>query len=267
VAVQHVQDEAEPLRRQRPDLPQAVCDLVHRMMAKDPAVRHPDAQALLNDVRRLLKAYKETGAAQEAALAELASSGPSVSRVGHARQIALGVTACVLLAAAGAGIGWLQRTPSLLELQRGPQTGVARAATARDQYVQAQFSGGLEEEWQAVRDYWKSGNDDKTWRIRATEQLALLYLKQPNRADDARRELKQLAGYDNIESRYGLEAKLGEASLAVSASTPPDYARAEGILNAERGQFEQHLSGTWRDRYEDLRNEIAEKLASPVGTP
>jgi eukaryotic-like serine/threonine-protein kinase len=259
VAVQHVNDDAEPLRPQRPDLPQVMCDLVQRMMEKDPAARHPDAQALLNDVRRLLKAYKEAGPAQEAALAELASTSSASGRTGNARQIAVAVTACVLLAAAGAGIGWMQRTPLLLHLQRSTQGGVPVAASARDQYLQAQFSGGLEEEWEAVRKNWPAGVDE-IWTIRATEQLALLYLKQPDRAEDARRELDKLASFNSDSPRYGLEAKLGEASLAVSASDRPDYRRAEAILNAARSEFEMQLTGSWRDRYERLRDEVAEKL-------
>ncbi|MBL8849694.1 MAG: serine/threonine protein kinase [Planctomycetaceae bacterium] len=259
VAVQHVNDIAEPLRPQRPDLPQAICDLVQRMMAKDPAARHSDAQALLNDIRRLLKAYKESGPAQEEALAELASTSSTAGRTGNARQIAVAVTACILLAAAGAGIGWMQRTPSLLDLEHSSQRGVPVAVTARDQYLQAQWSGGLEEEWEAVRKYWTS-RDDEIWRIRATEQLALLYLKQPDRVEDARREIGNLASFSSISPRYGLEAKLGEASLAVSASDRPDYRRAESILSASRNEFEMQLTGSWHDRYERLRDEVNENL-------
>jgi serine/threonine-protein kinase len=265
VAVQHVNDEPELLRLQRPDLPQAMCDLVHRMMQKDPAARHHDAHALLNDVRRLLKAYKETGAAQEAALAELASASQSSNSSDNARRVAIAVTACVLLAAAGAGIGWMQRTPSLLELERSNRAGVMVAASAYDQYLQAQFSGGLEEEWEAVRKNWTS-KADELWTIRATEQLALLYLKQPDRAEDAKRELGKLESYRSESPRYELEAKLGQAVLAVSAARP-DYARAEQILSGSRTEFETQLTGSWRDRYERLRDEVAEKQHPPPQQP
>lgn len=256
VAVQHVQDEPEPLRQLRPDLPQAVCDLVHRMMSKDPARRPPDAQALLHDVRRLLKAYKEEGPAQADALAELAAAGTASQRGAHARQFALAASVCALIAAAGAGLGWAQRTPTLSQLPSRAAAGVPKADSARAQYLQAQLSGGLEEEWLAVREYW-TGNDDQNeiWRIRATEQLALLYLRQPDRVADARRELNQLRSYESRDPRFGLEATLGDVLLAVSAS-PPDIDRAQRMLNAARSDFEQVLSGSWRDLYDELRRRI-----------
>jgi serine/threonine-protein kinase len=266
VAVQHVQDEPESLREQRPDLPQAVIDLVHRMMAKDPAARQPDAHVLQNDVRRLLKAYKETGSAQEAALAELAASGPSTRVRANTRQIAVGVAACALLMAAGAGIGWMQRTPSLLALESRPATDVPKMGSAREQYIRAQFSGGLEEEWKAVRQHWPDPDQAvKIWRIRATEQLALLYLKMPDRKRDADQELKQLASYTE-SPRYKWEARLGEASLLVSGASP-DYQRAATILENYRTEFEQWLTGTWRDRYEALRGRIHDALAPPEAEP
>lgn len=258
VAVQHVHDDPEPLRESRPDLPQAVIDLVHRMMAKDPTARPPDAKSLQNDIRRLLRAYKETGTAQEEALAELASSGPSTRSYGNARQIAAAVAACALLMGIGAGIGWLQRTPSLLALESRPPTDVPPAGSAREQYLRAQFSGGLEEEWKAVRQHWNDETDE-IWRIRATEQLALLYLKMPDRRKDAEQELKQLRSYNEKSMRYGLEAKLGEASLLVSGASP-DYLRASMILESNRADFEQWLTGSWRDRWEALRDRVNDAL-------
>jgi serine/threonine-protein kinase len=264
VAVQHVHDEPEPLRETRPDLPQAVIDLVQRMMAKDPAARHPDARSLQNDIRRLLRAYKETGTAQEEALAELASSGPARRTDGSARQIAAAVAACALLMAASAGIGWLQRTPSLLALESRPPTDVPPASSARELYIRAQFSGGLEEEWKAVRQHWPD-QADKHWRIRATEQLALLYLKMPDRRKDAEQELKTLESY-NESPRYALEAKLGQAALLVSGESP-DYQRANTILESNRSDFDQWLTGTWRERWEALRDRVNDALAPPDVKP
>jgi serine/threonine-protein kinase len=265
VAVQHVHDDPEPLRESRPDLPQAVIDLISRMMAKDPAARPADAKALQNDIRRLLRAYKETGSAQDDALAELASSGQSTRSYGNTRQIAAAVAACALLVGIGAGIGWLQRTPSLLVLESRPPTDVPKAASAREQYLRAQFSGGLEEEWKAVRQHW-SDETDEIWRIRATEQLSLLYLKMPDRRKDAEQELKQLASYQEKSRRYLLESKLGEASLLVSGASP-DYLRASTILDSNRADFEQWLTGSWRDRWEALRDRVNDALAPADARP
>jgi serine/threonine-protein kinase len=53
VALRHVRDEPVPLAQVRPDLPEALCAIVHKMMAKDPAQRYQTARDLLKDVVRL----------------------------------------------------------------------------------------------------------------------------------------------------------------------------------------------------------------------
>ena len=46
VALQHVQGELVPLDRMRPDLPPALCELVHRAMARDPGQRFSSAASM-----------------------------------------------------------------------------------------------------------------------------------------------------------------------------------------------------------------------------
>jgi serine/threonine-protein kinase len=53
VALQHVQKEPEPLGKVRPDLPEPVCSVVHKMMAKDPAKRYQTGRDLLRDLTRV----------------------------------------------------------------------------------------------------------------------------------------------------------------------------------------------------------------------
>jgi serine/threonine-protein kinase len=53
VALQHVKSEPPPLAQVRPDLPEALCAIVHKMMAKDIAARYQTARDLLKDVCRL----------------------------------------------------------------------------------------------------------------------------------------------------------------------------------------------------------------------
>ena len=43
VAVQHLRTEPERLENLRPDLPEGLCRIVHRLLAKNPADRYPDA--------------------------------------------------------------------------------------------------------------------------------------------------------------------------------------------------------------------------------
>jgi serine/threonine-protein kinase len=53
VALQHVQKQPRPLQEVRPDLPDALCAIIHKMMAKDPAQRYQTGKDLLRDVVRL----------------------------------------------------------------------------------------------------------------------------------------------------------------------------------------------------------------------
>jgi predicted Ser/Thr protein kinase len=53
VAVQHVQQQPEPLAHIRPDLPAELCSLVHRMMAKNPDDRIQTGREVVREVMRL----------------------------------------------------------------------------------------------------------------------------------------------------------------------------------------------------------------------
>jgi serine/threonine-protein kinase len=261
VAVQHLQDDPEPLAGVRTDLPQPLCEVVHRMMAKDPDARYPDAASIMLDVRKLLKAVKTSGTANDVSLAELTapSAGASSAGASPGRRMVWRVLACVLLAAAGAGIGWLRRTPLLQEVVPPPpqDPNTNKLGSAQEQYVFAMFHSDSEAAWQAVRDHWQDPGDE-TWRIRATEQLALLYLKQSDRYEDARRELAILGTFANRGDRYSLEKKLGEAALTAYTGDPRS---AKSVLDLNGSQFEQHLTGGWRKLYDDLQAH----LTAPAG--
>jgi len=64
VALAHVQKEPEPLSKIRPDLPEALCAIVHKMMAKAPEARYQTGRDLLRDlikVRESLQTGQHTG--------------------------------------------------------------------------------------------------------------------------------------------------------------------------------------------------------------
>lgn len=50
VAVQHLKKQPEPLENLRPDLPPALCRIIHKMLAKDPAKRYQSARELLREL-------------------------------------------------------------------------------------------------------------------------------------------------------------------------------------------------------------------------
>src|SRR5262249_5185203 len=53
IALQHVRGDPRPLAEVRPDLPAALCTMVHKMMARDPAQRYQMGRELLKDIARL----------------------------------------------------------------------------------------------------------------------------------------------------------------------------------------------------------------------
>ena len=53
VAVQHLKKQPQPLESLRPDLPPALCRIVHQMLAKDPSRRFATARELLRELRRV----------------------------------------------------------------------------------------------------------------------------------------------------------------------------------------------------------------------
>ena len=57
VAVQHVKSQPAALETQRPDLPPALCRVVHQMLAKDPDQRWGSCRELLRELYRFQVAY------------------------------------------------------------------------------------------------------------------------------------------------------------------------------------------------------------------
>ena len=55
VAIQHVQNQPQPLSETRPDLPVALCELVHKLMAKRPEDRYQTSRDIIRDLVKVQK--------------------------------------------------------------------------------------------------------------------------------------------------------------------------------------------------------------------
>lgn len=238
VAVQHLQDEPRPLRELRPDLPQPVCDLVHRMMAKKPEERYPHAGVVLEDVRKLIKALRESGRMDQVKLAELQHDQKPNTFAGRRPRTAL-VLLCLLAASASAGVGWALRLkdPRLGRAVAEPFRIPARP-TAREQFLDAMFLHPGEDGWRAVIHYHDHKSGSEEWVARAHEQLAFLYLRDNTRWSDAKRELDALKAVTGpAHDEYAAKARAGEFVLAAYRK---DYAAAADIFKTSRSQFEKY---------------------------
>ncbi len=84
VALQQVRDEPKPLTKIRPDVPAALCAIVHKMMAKDTAGRYQTGRELLKDIARLRESLsgQTTAAGQPSPSVELVpvSSAPNTDK-------------------------------------------------------------------------------------------------------------------------------------------------------------------------------------------
>ncbi len=197
VAVQHLKTQPKPLEAIRPDLPPALCRLVHSMLVKLPDRRCSSAREIVREVRRLQLEYGGEELAEDLpgweSLAGDFSADPRIAATKHLGELmktlamqqpkrrrlwkyALGLAAAFLI---GGAIAWFttsERSP-LSDAEEAEQSFQA-APSAIQQYLIA-CSLGTEKAWKSV-----IGNFPKEplYMGRAREQLVLLYLDRKETA-------------------------------------------------------------------------------------
>jgi hypothetical protein len=135
--------------------------------------------------------------------------------------------------------------------------------SAKGQFLSAMLRvQNQEDAFRAVIEYWDTP-DSEPWVARAHEQLALMYLRNPDRWSEASQELAELR---KVTGSYGEEfaAKswVGEAVLAFYRRRPSE---ATQILSQHRTVLETHQlypngnpapgeGGAWRRLSEDVRS-------------
>jgi serine/threonine-protein kinase len=195
VALKHVQERPRPLAELRPDLPADLCALVHRLMAKDPADRHPTALDVLRDLAKVRDGLSAAGPPPAVTLALSASHPNGVSGngapsaavpaapPGRRGRWALAAAACAAAAAAGA-VGYAVTSPP-------PGPPAAPAAGLPDVRPPERIVAARERELLALL-----GNRERTPPdevVRASVELGLLYVRD-GRLNDARDRFERLEG-------------------------------------------------------------------------
>ena len=88
VAVQHLKKSPQPLETLRPDLPPALCRIVHQMLAKDPSRRFATARDLLRELRRVqMEHFGDDWPEDLPAWESLAAELPADPRVALTKQL------------------------------------------------------------------------------------------------------------------------------------------------------------------------------------
>jgi serine/threonine-protein kinase len=236
VAVQHLKKEPDRLEMLRRDLPEGLCRIVHKMLAKKPEERYQRAIDLLKD----LKALQIEGLDQDwtAELPGFNSADLALSTAGrleatqqldrvlrselahaprhlHSLAVSAGLIGLVLLGLlAGGLLAWVNRPEPLLAPTATERPGVKRFDTVERQYIHAQITD-TEEAWNAVPDYFPPTTQNAVNRRYARlswRQLAKLYLSN-NQPLKALPLYERLAALEAAEKDFQLAGKVGMAAV------------------------------------------------------
>jgi serine/threonine-protein kinase len=242
VAMQHLKDEPEPLAKVRGDLPPLMCRIVHKMLAKDPEQRYQSAQALLKDLKRVTAgsdAKGENPASEHALSVGTSVSGRPPGLLGRwlialwhapdwptARQVWTVLVLALIVAGAGAGIGWVTRTPDPFLAPLPNLSAVPRKDTAASQYLYAMNQKDSIDAWQAVVDY-STNPADRLFQHYAQQHLATLLLAK-RRYDEAQEIFDKFVGFGDSEPQFWA---FGLAGQAVLLNLHKDYKRSQQVLD------------------------------------
>ncbi len=191
VALQHVNEEPEPLAKQRPDIPLPLARIVHRMIEKSPEKRFQS----FGDIQRELRSFYSIFLHDEEAPSRLTdwnsfsgsrsdeillATTDKLNRVmlrerqlteksGHRRRWML---VFFVLFLCGFGIGYF-RAYSMANPLHEPVPGqITKRETIEEQWIYACILDNVDA-WQSVIDYYPEGN--YYWKSKAKRQLARLF--------------------------------------------------------------------------------------------
>ncbi len=231
VAVQHVNKTPSPLATQRTDLPRRLCDLVHRMMAKNPDDRVPDATTLLDELDTL---QRRLGGDQGGIATEWIDYEPQVSPWSRMLGILsdfdwqrhkgwlVWPTACLGASLLAGSISLLARPTSPLDTPTNKTSQVSRENLVEKQFFYA-IMVDTASAWRAVIDH----HPDETLFVnQAKYRLAMHHLRHLE-IEEARPIFEELvlAG----ETEPDLVAS-GLAGRAVIASYDGHYEESQDVI-------------------------------------
>ncbi len=242
VALQHVRGEPQALTQVRPDLPPALCAMVHKMMAKDPAQRYQTARDLLKDLLRLREGLSGQTAAlrpldlsvELVAVPEVPSAAapapptalmpavPAATGLGappRSRPWLLGAGVLVALVL-GVACGWLRRhtTPPLHAATVPVSDHETVSPTVREMALRVLAEPYLDHTN-------RTPNPQKG--VEHCRDLALFYLEQ-DRLDDAEAWFRRL---DELRPRVPQYHALGHLGLAIVKALRNDCKDSNKFFN------------------------------------
>jgi serine/threonine protein kinase len=222
VALQHVRAEPPPLASVRPDLPAALCAVVHRMMAKEPDQRYQTCRELLKDLARIRESLSgQTAAISLPVSAEVAVPPPvptaplprpAQSSVGRRGRRLLVVLSLLAALGAGAGFAAFRRQADHFSGPVTPPPDETRTSLLRWEQAQREVVEGYLNGPAASRT-------DVQTRTTVCRDLALFYLEN-DRLDEAEQLFARLAKTPGRPAH--LIAHCGQAIVLALQSRPEE---------------------------------------------
>ena len=276
IALQHLKAEPKRLEEVRPDLPPALCRIVHKMLVKDPAERYQLPLEILRDLRGVkVEGLDDALAADAATLgfgeetlsieARMAATEqlqrilqtepkPPPRRSGLAWKVALVLAAF----AVGAIAARFAKSKSLLALSQSELPAVKRCESVGQQYYHAIYEApDLERGLLAVPKYFPpdiSKPENVRYARLSKERLGRYYLSR-DQLDKALACYRELARAEPLAAAFRMTGQAGEAVVYHRLGKKDDVRKRLPELADANNQalIEDDL----------LKQEVAKLLTSP----
>jgi serine/threonine-protein kinase len=218
VAVQHVQNQPEPLANIRPDLPPDLCNLVHKMMAKKPDDRVQTGREIVRELMRLRdNLVSGTGGGYSSQHTRVIQMGPGAPDPEYDATLTQSIrqpprssqrwllwpaVGTVLLALIGSlAYGWWRAHDRADQAQQTPPPGADQVLDVPA--VPDKATPAADKEEQLLLDVIKKHTKDENFPLvnKYRVDLGVHYLKA-RRLDDADKVFIALEGQQEVKSKY-----------------------------------------------------------------
>jgi len=235
VAVQHLKTEPKRLESLRPNLPDGLCRIVHKLLAKKPLERYQRAIDVLKDLKALqIEGLDHDWAAELPGFASADLALSTAGRLEATQQLArvlqselaagprrwtMGWLAAIVLwlmllgTAIGGLLAWASQPAPLLATTTAADLSVKKMPTVRQQYDLARMAvHDREAHWEAVAQYFppEKSAENLHYSLLARRGLANLYVAN-RQLSEALKLYAELADLDEAEADLQLAGVAGEA--------------------------------------------------------
>ncbi|MEM7314071.1 MAG: protein kinase [Planctomycetota bacterium] len=274
LAVAHVKEPPPPLADECPKVSEALAELIHQMLAKQPDDRFESAQALSIALDALPSAggrqmdtalsgsvveYDPNGETAASSFAEtrelstlLRSGGQSVRR----RRIWRDVLVTLAAAIVGGMLAWSLGQKGVLAQAAAPT--VPKKESIERQYLHAAFAK-TEESWKAVEEYFPVGpqstESDRLQILRSKQQLARWYIAN-DRPAEAIPILEELTNLDDMYTTFRAD---GYAHQVIAYWNMGEKEKVLDVLQ-ETLLTSEYLSSTTWEKLDSIQRELLEKV-------